>query len=137
MLGAVYAGAGRWSLGSVRRGGRGSCRAGRGRRHPGRGRPVPAGPPPHPGGVDRRFNRRVRRGPDPWRRSAPGCATRSTWTTLAAEAAGRGRADGGADHGVAEAAAVGVRPEPGGRKHPPGGTGADAQPGSGRGPRRT
>ena len=53
---------------------------GGGRRHPGGGRSVPTGPAPHPAAVDRRFNRASTTRPRRSRPSAPGCATRSTWT---------------------------------------------------------
>jgi hypothetical protein len=80
LLGAVYAAA-VLGLGQVRRGGRSAAELGGGRGDPGRGRAVPTGPAPHPSGwLTGVSTGATTTPPRPSRPSAPGSATRSTWT---------------------------------------------------------
>ena len=105
VLGAVYAGL-VLALRVARRGGRGAAQLGRCRGHPGRGHPVPAVAPPGPDGrrpalqpppLRRHPHRRGVQRPPP-RPGRPG-HTRG-------RAADRGRADSGANHGIAMATAL-------------------------------
>ena len=105
VLGAVYAGL-VLALRVARRGGRGAAQLGRCRGHPGRGHPVPAVAPPGPDGrrpalqpppLRRHPHRRGVPRPPP-RPGRPG-HTRG-------RAADRGRADSGANHGIAMATAL-------------------------------
>jgi hypothetical protein len=105
VLGAVYAGL-VLALRVARRGGQGAAQLGRCRGHPGRGHPVPAVAPPGPDGrrpapqpppLRRHPHRRGVQRPPP-RPGRPG-HTRG-------RAADRGRADSGANHGIAMATAL-------------------------------